>query len=100
MALMLYLLFSCAWAQSVPMTDYQPGQMIDVGFARPVRFMAGCVLESGEGFMLVDAESSGGYLLNATGRIARDSISPLMPLPKGCRGLPGFCFPEESSLVF
>ena len=22
------------------------------------------------------------------------------PLPKGCRGLPGFCFPEESSLVF
>ena len=82
--LMLQLLFACALAQSMPLTDYAPGQMIDVGFARPVRFMAGCVLESGEGFMFVDAESSGGYLLSATGRIARDSISVCMPLPKGC----------------
>lgn len=85
LVLMLHLLVVCAMAQSVPLTDYQPGEMIDVGFARPVRFMAGCVLDSGEGFMLVDAESSGGYLLSATGRIARDSISPLMPLPEGCR---------------
>lgn len=82
--LALCLLSASALAQSRPLTDYAPGQMIDVGFARPVRFMAGCVLESGEGFMFVDAESSGGYLMNATGRIARDSISVCMPVPEGC----------------
>ena len=82
--LALCLLSASALAQSRPLTDYAPGQMIDVGFARPVRFMAGCVLESGEGFMFVDAESSGGYLMNATGRIARDSISVCIPVPEGC----------------
>lgn len=81
----LCMLVSMGIAQSVPLTDYVPGQMIDVGFARPVRFMAGCILESGEGFMLVDSESSGGYLLRASGRIARDSISVCMPMPKECR---------------
>lgn len=81
--MMLHLLFACAMAQSRPMTDYTAGQIIDVGFARPVRFMAGCVLESGEGFMFVEAEAGEGHLLNATGRIARDQITLLVPIPNG-----------------
>lgn len=82
--LLLCLLGACSRAQSVPLTDYQPGQMIDAGFSQPVRFMAGCVLESGEGFMLIDSDTSDGCLLRATGRIARDSISIFMPVPDGC----------------
>ena len=46
MLLMLCAFSACAQAQSVPLTDYQPGQMIDAGFSQPVRFMAGCVLEN------------------------------------------------------
>ena len=82
-ALALCLLLSRGMAQSVPLTDYAPGQLIDAGFAQPVRFMAGCVLESGEGFMLVDSDLSDGHLLSATGRIARDHISNSMPVPDG-----------------
>lgn len=84
-AIMLALCMLCApaMAQSVPMTDYAPGQMIDAGFSRPVRFMGGCVLESGEGFMLIDSDTSDGCLLRASGRIARDSISIFMPILDG-----------------
>lgn len=82
-ALMLSLLVSCAWAQSVPLTDYSPGQMIDAGLHEPVAFLSGCVLESGEGFMLVNTSENGAYLLRATGRIARDTISIMIPMPKG-----------------
>lgn len=84
MLLMLCAFSACAQAQSVPLTDYQPGQMIDAGFSQPVRFMAGCVLENGEGFMLIDSDLSDGCLLRATGHIARDSISIFMPVPEGC----------------
>lgn len=83
-ALALCLLLSKGMAQSAPLTDYAPGQMIDAGFARPVKFMAGCVLENGEGFMLIDSQTSDGHLLRATGRIARDSISVFLPVPDGC----------------
>lgn len=82
-ALGLVLLSGCAFAQSTPMTDYAPGQMIDVGFARPVQFMAGCVLEGGEGFMLVDSDTIDGHLLSSTGRVARDHISNSIPIPDG-----------------
>ena len=41
MQLMLCAFSACAQAQSVPLTDYQPGQMIDAGFSQPGRFMAG-----------------------------------------------------------
>lgn len=83
-ALALCMTISGGMAQSMPLKDYVPGQMIDAGFSQPVRFMAGCVLESGEGFMLVDSDFSDGNLLRATGRIARDSISIFIPVPEGC----------------
>ena len=83
-ALALCLMISKGVAQSMPLTEYQPGQMIDAGLSDPVRFMAGCVLENGEGFMLVDSDLSDGHLLRTTGRIARDSISIFMPIPDGC----------------
>ncbi|MBQ7885645.1 MAG: SH3 domain-containing protein [Clostridia bacterium] len=82
-ALALCLLVSGGAAQSVPLTDYAPGQMIDAGLHEPVAFLSGCVLESGEGFMLVNTSENGAYLLRATGRLARDTISIFIPMPKG-----------------
>lgn len=77
------LVFSCAMAQSTPLTAYQPGQMIDAGLHEPVTFLSGCVLESGEGFVLVDTYFNGVYLIRATGRIIRDVISGGLPFPDG-----------------
>lgn len=81
--LALCLLSAGSLAQSAPLTDYAPGQLIDVGFARPVTFLNGCVLESGEGFMLVDTDVCNVYLLTATGRIARDVITLGLQVPQG-----------------
>ena len=81
--LLLCLLGACARAESRPLTDYQPGQMIDAGLHEPVEFLSGCVLESGEGFVLVNTYFNGAYLLRATGRIVRDSISDGLPVPDG-----------------
>ena len=81
--LLLCLLAAGGAAQSVPLTDYAPGQMIDVGFHDPAVFLSGCTLESGEGFILVDSQFNGGYVLRSTGRIARDTISDGIPIPEG-----------------
>ena len=81
--LLLCLLAAGGAAQSVPLTDYAPGQMIDVGFHDPAVFLSGCTLESGKGFILVDSQFYGGYLLRSTGRIVRDTISAGIPLPEG-----------------
>lgn len=82
-AMLLCLTAAGGAAQSVPLTDYAPGQMIDVGFHDPAVFLSGCTLESGKGFILVDSQFYGGYLLRSTGRIARDTISAGIPLPEG-----------------
>ena len=82
-ALCIGLFAAGALADSMPMTAYTAGQMIDVGFAKPVAFLAGCVLESGKGFMLVDTEDYGAYLLEAKGRLAEDTITLAMPVPDG-----------------
>lgn len=81
--LLLCLMAAGGAAQSVPLTDYAPGQMIDVGFHDPAVFLSGCTLESGKGFILVDSQFYGGYLLRSTGRIVRDTISAGIPLPEG-----------------
>lgn len=82
-ALSLCLLAAGAQAASVPMTDYAPGQMIDAGFHDAVKFLSGCVLESGKGFMLVDTETYDAYLLDANGRLAGDTITLNVPVPDG-----------------
>ena len=83
--LALCLLAAGGAAQSVPLTDYAPGQMIDVGFHDPAVFLSGCTLESGKGFILVDSQFYGGYLLRSTGRIVRDTITGGITLLEGDR---------------
>lgn len=96
-AFVLCMLLSGGMAQSMPMTDYAPGQMIDAGLHEPVEFLSGCVLESGEGFMLVNTTENGAYLLRATGRLARDTISIFIPMPEGYSA--GVTAQDESGCV-
>ena len=49
-------------AEARPMTKYQPGQMIDIGWNKPAVFWAGCEFENGANFMLVDSDFNAGYL--------------------------------------
>lgn len=83
--LALCLMAAGGAAQSTPLTDYAPGQMIDAGFSGPVTFLNGCVLDNGEGFMLVDTDFYDAYLLSSTGRIARDVVTLGLKVPQGCQ---------------
>lgn len=96
-ALALCMALCGGMAQSMPLTDYAPGQMIDAGMHEPVEFLSGCMLESGEGFMLVNTTENGAYLLRATGRLARDAISIFIPMPEGYSA--GVTAEDESGCV-
>ena len=83
-ALMLMIcLCACvisAQAEAKPMNGHVKGERIDVGFARPVEFLAGCAFPGGEGFVLVDTDSLGIYLLQHTADYEYDSICAAMPV--------------------
>lgn len=82
-ALALCLLAAGGLAQSAPMTDYAPGQQIDVGFARPASFLSGCTLPGGENFVVVGTDFNDAYLVQRTGQTARDAISGGIPVAEG-----------------
>ena len=81
MALLLCMGTCSVLADAVPMEKYQPGQMIDVGFNGDVTFMAGCELDGGTSFMLVDTDFFDGYLLVDSPLYSYDSISGGIPIP-------------------
>ena len=59
MLLMLCAFSVCAQAQSVPLTAYWPGQMIDAGFSQPVRIIG----EYNRAWRIV-AEGAGTYFIH------------------------------------
>ena len=77
----LLCMFSiCAHAGSKPMTKYAPGQMIDIGWGEKVKFVAGCELDDGIGFALVDTYFNDGYLIRTNGMDWQMSISGGLPV--------------------
>lgn len=81
MALCLCWIAAYALADAVPMTKYQPGQIVDRGVE--ARFMAGCEFENGAYFMLVDSDFNDGYLEVNLNWYYNDSISGGLPVPDG-----------------
>ena len=70
----------CALAEAKPINGYVKGAQIDVGFARPVEFLAGCEFPGGVGFILVDTDSIGTYLIKQTANYEYNPICGSMPV--------------------
>lgn len=83
LALLLCLWTVSALAQTWAMDTYTPGQMIDVGWNTPVKFMAGCTLGDGTSIMLVDTNFADGYLLIDSPLYNFDSITHFLPVGAG-----------------
>ena len=85
LAFLLCLWTVSAYAQTWAMDTYTPGQMIDIGWNEPVKFMAGCTMKDGTSIMLVDTDFADGYLLIDSPLYAFDSITLFLPIGAGWR---------------
>lgn len=72
-----------ALAQAKPMTKYQPGQIVDIGWNDPTKFMAGCEFDDGSSIMLIDTDFADGYLLIDSPAYELDSITHFLPIDAG-----------------